>query len=117
MSVRDGPYGSHDGTAMSFDGTSTLPFSEKDVAEWVYEWETGDRWDGTCAAVVLLRDGRLAAWESWWGPTGSGFFDDAYGGDAEVWFAREENLRGLIMQALSDESRRGCGIPAEGSVF
>lgn len=39
-------------------------------------------------AVAELHDGRFAGWESWTDATGSGFHADAYGGDAEVWFAR-----------------------------
>jgi hypothetical protein len=31
----------------------------------------------------------FVGWESWTDVTGSGFHSDAYGGDVEVWFARD----------------------------
>ena len=118
-SMRDAPWDaclSWGGVVHSLDGTdTTVPKSADAVAEVLYYGEHGiDDWDGSEAAVVRLHDGRLMAWETWWGPTGSGFCADAYGGDAEVWFARPENLQDLILQALSDSSRELAGIPREG---
>lgn len=99
----------------SLDGASADPFRAEDVAEIMYHGNTGaDDWDGNEAAVIRLRDGRLAAWETWWGPTGGGFSEDAYGGDADVWFSQPEHLRELIAQALTDHGREMCGIPREG---
>lgn len=95
------------------DVDKTLP-GESDVAEVLFHGTDGEGWDGTEAAVVRLKDGRLAAWESVWGPTGSGFSEDAYGGDAEVWFAHADDLHRLVLQALTDYGRELCGIPVTG---
>lgn len=32
---------------------------------------------------------KSCAGQTWWGPTGSGFCDDAYGGDTDIWFAHD----------------------------
>lgn len=90
-----------------------LPCAE-DVEEVLYEGESGDVWDGKCAALVRLKDGRLMAYETFYGPTGNGFYEDAYGGDAEVWFAHPRSLKTLVLQAFTDEGRRLLGIPEEG---
>jgi len=110
----DGSFTPDHGTLHSLDGASTDVFRTEDVVEVLYHGEQGDRWDGNEAAVVRLADGRLAAWETWWGPTGTGFCDDAYGGDADVWFAAAESLPKLVLQALTDHGRELCGIPKEG---
>lgn len=102
------------GGLMSFDGTATDTFTAADVVEVLYHGESGGHWDGNEAAVIRLADGRIAAWQTWWDATGSGFSLDAYGGDTEVWFAKPESLNRLILQVLDDEGRRLCGIPAEG---
>lgn len=99
-----------DKSLRSLDGTSTEEFSEEDIAEVLYEGETPDDWDGKVAAVFRLKDGRLVAYETWWGPTGSGFCEDAYGGDAELLLASD--LR-LVVNELSDEGRRLAGVPEE----
>ena len=105
---------SWNGAARSIDGTDTTLPTAADIERVLYQGETGDTWDGDVAAVIKLKDGRLLAYETFYGPTGDGFFEDAYGGDATVWFAREENLPRLVLEALTDEGRRLCGIPAEG---
>lgn len=94
----------------SLDGTSVEEFVEGDIAEVLYEGETPDDWDGKVTAVFKLKDGRLVAYETWWGPTGSGFCEDAYGGDAELLIASD--LR-LLVNELSDEGRRLAGVPEE----
>lgn len=100
------------GRCVSLDGTeATLPFEEADVVEVLFDYNSGDDWDGTCCAVVRLQDGRLVAWSSWWGPTGDGFNEDAYGGDSDVFFASD--LRLLVNAALDDEQRRLAGVPDE----
>ena len=117
--LRDPPW-SHcanawDGGYHSIDGTEVGPFAESDVARVLYLGNEGaDDWDGLEACVDELSDGRMVAWETWWGPTGSGFCEDAYGGDAEVWFSRSENLATLVLQALTDRGRTLVGIPAKG---
>jgi hypothetical protein len=112
--VRGDNFTTDHGGLHSFDGAAATTFTESDVAEVLYHGHSGEDWDGTEAAVIRLNDGRIVAWESVWGPTGSGFCEDAYGGDAEVWFAKPESLNRLVLQALTDQGRRLCGIPAEG---
>lgn len=102
------------GEFKSINGAPAGAFSESEIAEVLYQADTGDDWDGKCAAVLRLKDGRLVAYETWWGPTGDGFCEDAYGGDADVYFASPEHLNELILIALTDEGRRLLGIPAEG---
>lgn len=107
--------GQWDEVCHSILGAGTMLPSADDVAEVLYLGSTDhDDWDGREAAVVRLKDGRLAAWECVWGPTGHGFSEDAYGGDAEVWFAPESALHTLILQSLTDTARELCGIPKEG---
>ena len=63
-----------------------VEFGPEDLSK-VFAVNNRGVWDGTAAAVVQLKDGRWVAWESSWGPTGDGFNADAYGGDANVFFA------------------------------
>ena len=95
----------------SLDGTATDEFRAQDIDEVLYQADTGDDWDGKAAAVFRLKDGRLIAYETFWGPTGDGFNEDAYGGNATLEFASE--LRLLVNSALTDEARRLLGIPEE----
>lgn len=95
------------------DESKVGPFGKEDVAEVLYGGSSGDGWDGWEAAVIRLKDGRLVAWASFYGPTGDGFHEDAYGGDAEVWFSGPDNLSLLVKQALGDWQRRGLRIPEE----
>lgn len=88
--IADAPWQryNHDGAFTSTDGCDTTDFKKEDVAVVIAYGETARRdWDGKLAAIVKLNDGRYVSWESWWGPTGSGFCCDAYGGDAEVIFS------------------------------
>lgn len=105
-----------DGEVHSIGGAEvTIPLPEReDVAKVLYHGDTGDGWDGHEAVVLKLNDGRLMAWETSWGPTGHGFAEDAYGGNAEVWFAPQDRLNELILQALTDRGREMCGLPREG---
>lgn len=57
---------------------------------------------GSIVAVVKLKDGRYAAWETSWGPSGHGFSESRYGGNADVIVAN--SLRKLFF-ALSEHSR------------
>ena len=77
----------------------------KDVADVLFYFETPDGWDGDVWALVRLRDGRLCAWQSWWGPTGSGFCEDAYGGDAVVYFSNEADMEALLNSAWDERGR------------
>lgn len=106
--------GQWDGTVHSIEGATTDLPAKADVAEVLYHGEDPDDFDGVCAAVVLLHDGRVVGWESAFGPTGSGFHEDAYGGDAEVWFAPRSELARLVELALTDHGRELCGIPRAG---
>lgn len=101
------------GEFISLDGTPAGTITETDLAEVLHHGSTDPYdWDGTEAAVLQLKDGRLVAYETNWGPTGNGFYCDAYGGDANLYFARDLNL--LVKTALTDHGRRLCGIPEEG---
>lgn len=119
LTVRVTPFGWRDGafstswdrSFRSLDDTSIGEFREQDIAEVLYQGETGDDWDGKVAAVFRLKDGRLVAYETFWGPTGDGFNEDAYGGNAELVFASD--LRLLVNGALTDEGRRLAGVPEE----
>lgn len=99
------------GELKSLDGTPTTDFSEDDVEEILYSGTIGDEWDGKNAAIIKLRDGRFVAYESSYGPTGSGFSEDAYGGDADVFFASSSDT--VIKMGLTDEGRRVAQIPEE----
>jgi hypothetical protein len=92
-----------DGQIIAHNGVSDAMPDKEDVAEILIDMEYGDRWDGVTAAVVKLKDGRYMAWESFYGPTGSGFSNDAYGGDAVVHFS--DDLEQIKLMALSDETR------------
>jgi hypothetical protein len=72
------------GNFVSADGAPTDDFKRDDVDTLLAYGSTPDGWDGSSAGVVRLKDGRIVAWESGWGPTGSGFCEDAYGGDADI---------------------------------
>jgi hypothetical protein len=106
--------GTWHGKRVSLDGVSVGDFMPSDIAEVIFqgqEPEDGDDWDGKCVAVIKLKDGRLVAWETWWGPTGNGFMEDAYGGEEDLYFASD--LRVIVNAALSDEGRRMAGVPEE----
>ena len=98
------------GRVISHDGASTeLPNGLSDLAEIVAQYET-DRcyYEGSCAAVVRLNDGRYMSWETFWGPTGNGFSEDAYGGEADVHFAND--LDTIVRFGLTDEVRGWLGL-------
>lgn len=78
--------GTWNGKFLSFDNTKTDDFEAEDVKEIIATEGLGG-WDGSCAAIVVLNDGRYVSWESDWGPTGSGFSEDAYGGYADINFS------------------------------
>lgn len=94
--------------AAGDDTDTTMPTAE-DVAEVLHEASSGDQWDGTVAAVLKLHDGRFMVWETFYGPTGNGFIEDAYGGDAEIMFASTYDA--AIRWGLTDEGRNLLDIP------
>lgn len=92
------------GHVISDDGTSTHPFTEADLDKVVFAGATDESdWEGNCAAVILLKDGRYVTWETTWGPTGNGFSEDAYGGDADVHFS--STLDTAVNMGLTQEGR------------
>lgn len=100
------------GSLVSIAGTPVGPIEKEDVAKVLFHYADADDWDGHEVCVLELKDGRYAAYETFWGPTGCGFSDDAYGGDANIVFGW--NLNDVILEALTDIGRRRVGIPAEG---
>ena len=85
-----------------------LPSIDDVVSVHSYASTDDEDWDGATAAILVLTDGRWMTWESWWGPTGSGFSDDAYGGDADVWIA--DSLDASIRLGLTNDGRRLLGV-------
>lgn len=105
------PFGTSnwDHNLTSLDGTPATDITEDDVAEVVASGTDGiGGWDGNVAAVLRLKDGRFVAYETSWGPTGSGFFRDAYGGDATLFFGASFDV--VKTMGLTDEGRRLCGL-------
>ncbi len=95
------------GSLISVDGCDASDFKRDDVARViVYGWTSDDRWDGRCAGIAQLHDGRYIGWESSWGPTGSGFHEDAYGGDADILFGR---TREAVEARISEAARELWG--------
>lgn len=103
-SIDDSPWhrGEWSGEFVSLDGCDVADFEIDDVAVVLGYGDTGADWDGRSAGIVRLRDGRFVVWESDWGPTGSGFSCDAYGGDADIAFA---TTAGAALGYLSERSR------------
>lgn len=97
------------GRLISLDGTSAEDFTEQDVVEVVAHGDSGDVWDGEVAAVLRLTDGRYVSYETFYGPTGHGFSEDAYGGDADLNFGAD--LDTVVRLGLTDEGRCLCGLP------
>jgi hypothetical protein len=95
------------GEWQSVDGTIADEFDQDDVA-LVLAHGSSNRsdWDGKEAAVIQLCDGRIVAWETWWGPTGNGFCDDAYGGDTNVLFAESVDA---VWNYLTESARELLG--------
>lgn len=104
--ISPAPWGRYDwtGNLISADDCPATDF-ERDDVERVIWWATTDAtdWDGETAGVVLLKDGRYAAWEANWGPTGNGFCCDAYGGTADIIFARTQEA---AEAHLSEDAKR-----------
>ena len=86
------------GELRSVDGTPNADFVFDDVAELIAEGGAGYNF----AAIVRLHDGRFASWDAMWDVTGDGFCCDAYGGDADIFFAEtaEAAARALGEQTM-----------------
>lgn len=104
---RSHPFGFRcwDENCLSVDGTDTTLFPQDDsqLEIVIWSWDSGDQWDGECAAICQLKDGRFVAWETSYGPTGDGFCEDAYGGDAVLHFAG--TLTNVALFGLTPEKR------------
>lgn len=91
------------------DDTPTSDFTEDDVAAVLEYASTPQDWDGETAGIVRLKDGRIVGWEANWGPTGDGFYADAYGGTADIIFGSDvERVRrylSLNAQALLRDAK------------
>lgn len=86
------------GKLFTTDGTDTTDFTEEDVDSVLWYSDDGDRWDGWASGIIKLKDGRIISWETSYGPTGDGFCEDAYGGDADILCSKTVNtalLHGL----------------------
>lgn len=105
--------GQWSGRLISVDGTDTTDFNDRpdEPAEVIAAGDTGSGWDGDSAGVARLTDGRFVAWDTNWGPTGDGFYEDAYGGDADIFFGATEEA--VVWMGLSAFARTLCGYPAE----
>ena len=96
------------GKLYSLDNTSTNEFIGNDIKEVLFSGEIGD-WNGEVACICQLKDGRDITWETNWGPTGHGFAEDAYGGDADILVS--STLYTAIMLGLTPDGRALCGAP------
>jgi hypothetical protein len=103
--------GTWNGQFLSLDDTPAGDFKPEEIWRVLAVNNSGGDWDGFGAAVIQLKDGRWVAWESSWGPTGSGFSEDAYGGDANVYFS--STMEGAIMLGLTPVSRDLLGLDTE----
>ena len=61
--------------------------------------------------MFRLNDGRWVAYESMWGPTGSGFSEDAYGGHVDIYFAKDKETAARF--GLSKVARENMDIVLE----
>lgn len=111
--MADSPFG-QDGrmsrsiTICSTDGTSVHAFTTEDVARVIaYGEDSWSQVDGVTAAVLELRDGRFASWESWWNHTYSGFDSEFDGDPPAVFVSRTEDAA----IALISEDKRGMLKP------
>lgn len=103
-SISEAPWQRHSwhGKLVSLDGCTEHDFAIDDVEAVLGYGDTGKGWDGEAAGIARLKDGSYIAWESTWGPTGSGFSEDEYGGDADIAFA---TTPGRALEYLSEQSR------------
>ncbi len=76
-------------------------------------YERGDYFGGHSVGLALLTDGRYIGWDSPMDVTGTGFHEDAYGGEADIFVAMSpvDILRHLGEQAV--EQLRFASLPSE----
>lgn len=96
--------GAWNGSFVSLDGAATDDFTSDDVdAVLAYgDTDTCDTGAGTTAGIIRLKDGRFVSLESSYDVTGSGFHEDAYGGDADIWFS---TTAGAALEKISEQCR------------
>jgi hypothetical protein len=95
-------YSSWHGNYISLDGCDANDFGHEDLDFFIAYGDSGPDWDGSSAGIFKLKDGRYVSFESDWGPTGSGFSEDAYGGHADIAFSATP---GAALEYLSERSR------------
>lgn len=98
------------GKIQSFDEALETDFTGDALEELLFAGDSGGGWDGDVSGIAKLKDGRYVAWETTWGPTGDGFNQDAYGGDATIFVAM--TLEDVAMKGLTPQGRELCGYPA-----
>lgn len=96
--------GAWSGTLFTTDGTPTIDFTRKELAKVLWCYESGDKWDGVTAGILKLKDGRIVSWETSYGPTGDGFSEDAYGGDADILCSK--SVVTALLHGLTPELRK-----------
>ncbi len=97
--------GTWTGKFLSLDDTVAGDFKGTDVWRVLAAGSDPSYGDGGAfAAVIQLHDGRWVAWESCCGCTGR----DAYGGDANVFFA--STLEMAVMLGLTPDNRKYLGV-------
>lgn len=95
--------GNWNGTCVSLDGSPTEPIDCAGAAEIIRYGVTRTMdWDGKEVVVLRLANGVYAGWETWWGPTGHGFCEDAYGGDTDILFGATAEI---VLQHLTESAR------------
>jgi hypothetical protein len=99
------------GGFRSFDGASAQDFSTSDVVEVLCAWsaEDGEGIYGECAAVLRLKDGRFACWETSWEASGDGFSVDGDGGCGDAQIIVAMTLASIVRYGLSEDARRNLG--------
>lgn len=63
-------------------------------------------WNGESAVVIELRYGLFVGWETFWDPTGDGFYRGAYGGYTDLVFATSPHK---ILPYLGEDARLRIG--------
>ena len=108
--LNSSPFSRHswNGKIWALDDTPINDFTLEDFDFCPFIYSTPDDWDGTCAAIFRLKDGRWVAFETTWGPTGHGFSEDAYGGDANIFVAKTCADAGI--HGVSENIRKEMGF-------
>jgi len=95
------------GKRISMDGADTSDFTKEDVDYVEFFYGDGDTWDGKEVCLFVLKDGRIIGYENFYGPTGDGFHEDAYGGDTDVIFAKSLGSLKKEIAHFQDEGKDG----------